>query len=159
MGTINYYKNKYITLGVNVNYLYEEKTEFDDNDMYFDEDTYLLDYFDEIQDIINKYNFEFFKVELKPGYYEGFYLYIEDCDYMFLDNTKEKNELLKEITKLKKLLIELVENGLVACFPGWCTSYLSNEGSKEEIKEAIKQMKQDIKKIPTYKIYKRNGGF
>ena len=159
MGTINYCSNKYITLGVNVDYLYEEKEELDDNDIYYDEDDYLSDYFDEIQDIIDKYNFEYFIVKLKAGYYEGFYVYIKDYDYAFFDNSYEKNETLKEATKLKKLLIELAENGLVACFPGWCTSYLSKEGSKEEIKEAIKQIKQDIKKIPTYKIYKRNGGF
>lgn len=157
MGTINYCINKYITLGLNVSeYI---KKYFCEKESNFGIEYCLINYYDELQEIINKYNFEHFKIELRPGYYEGFYIYIDDYDYIFLDNTKEKNEFLKEITKLKKLLIELVENGLVACFPGWCTSYLSKEKSKKEIKEAIKQFKEDIKKIPTYKIFKINGGF
>lgn len=149
MGTINYGRNKYITLGINTNDIcYEDE---------FDQDIINDDY-DECKRILDKYEFEHFKVQLKSGYYEGFYLELEYYDYVFVDNSYEKNEMIKEATKIKKLLIELAEYGLVACHPGWCTSYLNTQDTFKEIQKAIKTMKEDIKKIPTYKIFKRNGG-
>lgn len=110
MGTINYGISKYITLGMNTNDIDENDEEKFDYEM-------VNDYLYDCQLMLDKYNFEHFKVQLKSGYYEGFYLKLEDYDYVCFDNSYEKNEMLKEATKIKKLLIELTENGLVACFP------------------------------------------
>lgn len=156
MGTINYRSNKYITLGLDVDKFkedyYDELNDYDD----LCYNTNFL--YDDLNEIIKNYDFNYFTLSLEYGYYDGFYLNIEDKDFLYFENTAEKNETLKETTLLKKLLVELTDCGLVACFPGWCTSFLNEEETKKEIKKAIKQLKEDIKKIPTYKIYKRNGG-
>lgn len=115
MGTINYGTSKYITLGLNVNEYIKEY--FGEDELDVGTEYELINYYDELQEIIDKYNFEHFEVALQNGYYEGFYLKLEDYDYVCFDNSYEKNEMLKEATKIKKLLIELTENGLVACFP------------------------------------------
>lgn len=148
MGAINYKKNKYITLGLNTN-------EIEDNE---DNLYYIQDILEECDKIIEKsIEFNYFQLTNQEGYYNGFFLDIGFCDYVYFDNTIEKNETIKEATKLKKILIELVETcGLVACFPSWCTTYLNEEETKKEINKAIKEIKSDLQKIPIYKKYKQS---
>lgn len=137
MGTINYKSNEYITIGINPD-------NFDYDDITF--------IYDEIKNILQKYNFNYFNVSIQPGYYEGFYIDIVN-DYLYYDNWNEKRDVLKECTQLKLFLSECIENGLVKVTPGWCTGYYEYKNSKTELKKAIKQLKLYILKYPTYKTY------
>jgi hypothetical protein len=157
MGTINYKSNKYITLGVNMLNIYEECKELEINDFHYCVDDEVETLWEEISNTLLKYTFEYFEVELVNGYSDGFYLDINDKGYIYFDNTKEKNDTLKEATKLKELMLELVENGLVACFPGWATTYLNTKDTVKEINKAIKEIKKDIQTIPTYRNYKKEA--
>jgi len=49
--------------------------------------------------------------------------------------------------------LECVENGLVKCSPGWCTTYYTPEETKKEIAIAIKEMREEARNTPTYKNY------
>ena len=139
MGAINYKTSKYITLGL-------KDDDFDYNDFNFE--------YEEAKNILEKYNFEVLQVKILSGYYNGFSIDI-DFDYIYFDDTVEKNNTLKEATQLKKLLFELCELGLFACFPGWITTFLDYENTKKEIKKAIKDLKIDIKSTKTYSQYKK----
>lgn len=138
MGSINYKTSKYITLGL------KDCEDFEDFDFEYEE----------AKNILEKYNFEVLQVKILSGYYSGFSIDI-DFDFIYFDDTTEKNNTLKEATQLKKLLFELCELGLFACFPGWCTTFLDYENTKKEIKKAIKHLKDDIKQTKTYSQYKK----
>lgn len=140
MGTINYKTSKYITLGIEP----------------FECGEYYEDYQDDwnnIQHLLNNYSFDFFTVNLVPGYYEGFSLDIDPEFYEYFDDWREKQEALKEATQLKKLLLACVDCGLCEVWPGWCTSYKKRNESIEAIKEAIQEIKSDIKALPTWRNY------
>ena len=141
MSTINYKTSKYLTLALK------------DNEDFEEIDGFLFEY-EESKKILEKYDFNILKVEILEGYYNGFSIDI-DFDFIYFDDTIEKNNALKEATQLKKLLFELCELGLVACFPGWCTGFLNYEDTKKEIKKAIKELKSDIKTTKTYLKYKK----
>lgn len=145
MGTINYKSNDFINLGydlshknyyVKINDTYEIETEIN----------YL---YETITDLINSYNLEYFKIDIQQGYYEGFYIDI-DFEYCYFDNYREKQEAQKEITRIKKLLYNIIDYGhIVNCQNGWCTTYYTQEETKEEIKEAIKKMRETVKETIT----------
>ena len=141
MGAINYKTSKYLTLALK------------DNEDFEESDDLLFEY-EESKKILEKYDFNILKVEILEGYYNGFSIDI-DFDFIYFDDTIEKNNALKEATQLKKLLFELCELGLFACFPGWCTNFLNYEDTKKEIKKAIKELKSDIKTTKTYLKYKK----
>ena len=145
MGTINYGYNKYFNMGMNLSLNYDE---YD----YMGEFNYLIE---ETQETLNKYNFEYFKVTLEYGYYEGFYIDI-DFDYLWVDYY-EKALILKELTQLKKLLFELCYIGLVRYSPGWCMGYSDEQTTIKAIKECIRETKENIKKYPTYKTYRKGA--
>ena len=147
MGAINYFTSDYITIGVNTDIYYDEEIENDDNDFLYDE----------IKEILNRYNFCFFHVVLKSGYYEGFTVDIENNFSIAYNDYIDKKEALKEATQIKKFLLECIECGLCVCYPSWCTTYLNYEKSKKEIKEAIKEIKEEIKNTPTWLKYKKEG--
>ena len=140
MGTINYNTSRYITIGINP-------------DDYNDENYVVNDIYDEIKSVLNKYNFYFFNVCIVPGYYEGFSIDIDNNFSVCYDDYNEKREAQKEITQIKNFLIECVNCGLVACFPGWCMGYANYKETLQLIKEAIKEMRMEAKDIPTYKNY------
>ena len=158
MGAINYGRSKYITLGYNTDVLYEEKEELEDNDIYYDVDDTIYSQFEELEYIVGKYNFDYFDVKLKSGYYDGFYLEIKDNEYVYFDDMKEREDVLKEISVLKKLLLELIDNGLLVCYPWWVTKWLNDVESIKEVNKAIATIRKDIRKIPTYRTYKRMKG-
>ena len=146
MGAINYKTSKYITIALKTDNLdFENEEDFDD---------YIVFQYEETKEILKKYNFNILQIETISGYYEGFSINI-DFDFVYFDNTTEKNEALKEATQLKKFLIELLDIGLFACFPGWCTTFLNYEETRAEIKKAIKNLKNDIKNVKTYLKYKK----
>lgn len=154
MGAINYKSNNIITLGYNIPKKEEEaekeaENEKEINDVYFDIEE--VD-FEDLKEIYNNYSFNILDVKIKSGYYEGFYIDI-NFDYIYFENVEEKQEALKEATKLKKFLLESLNFGMVVCRPNWCTSYSTIEESKKEIKEAIKNLKEEIKNTLTEKNY------
>ena len=142
MGAINYFTSDYITIGYNTNNIdYEDKLYYED-----------IEYeYDEISAILKNENFYYFNVMLKPGYYEGFTIDIENnFNYCFNDYT-EKMEALKEVTRIKNFLLYIVNNFNVnVVYPGWCTSYCDYKKTISEINEAIKEIKTEIKSTPTY---------
>lgn len=155
MGTINYGTSDYITIGYNLNW---DGSEFEtweemENEKQLDiEDMYI-----NIRAILNKYDFTFYHVTIEPGYYEGFYIDIENNFPYCYDSREDKRAAQKEVTELKALLIECVNTGLVQVWPGWCMSYNTRIESIEAIKTAIKEMRAEIKSIPTWYTLNQRG--
>jgi hypothetical protein len=149
MGAINYKTSDYITLGYNTgNIDYED-------DIYYEEINFE---YEEINALLKKEYFYYFHITLKPGYYDGFTIDIENnFDYCFNDYS-EKLEALKELTRIKNFLIYIVDNfNINVVYPGWCTSYGNYKKTISEINAAIKEMKSEIKTTPTYYILKIAG--
>ena len=147
MGTINYGTSEYITIGLEPyntdDYIFEDGN--------VDYDAMSTDYdcdIKNVQFIMDKYNFSFFDINIKYGYYEGFYLDI-NANFDFY-NWEDKADALKEATQLKNMLIECCGVGLCEILPGWCTSYKSYAESIKSIKDAVWQIKQDIKSTETW---------
>lgn len=151
MGAINYGTSDYITMGMQPLQVQELENNFDFAD------SYMEDIYGAAENELNKYDFYYYNVTLKSGYYEGFYLNIENNFDLYYDNWEDKKEALKEITQLKKFLIALANLGMVSCHPGWCTAYLNHSETLENIKETIKAMKDEVKYIPTWTQYKRRN--
>lgn len=171
MGTVNYETSKYITLGLQPLSAYDlERDEVFMQVMQEQVDEYGGSIEDAISEYIedcteedwytaekslSKYFFRFFDVRILPGYYEGFSIQI-DTTYNYYDDWNEKREAMKEATQLKNFLLECVENGLVQCFPGWCTAYASPEKSRHAILEAVAEIKREIKAEKTFRQYWAN---
>lgn len=175
MGAINYFTSDYITLGVKP---YDTDDYIKDNDfMDFIREEWNVNTEDEnevlnavneqintdyeadrenAESILNKYGFYYYHIAIKPGYYEGFTLDIENNFGVAYDDYIEKREAQKEITQLKNCLLELAGVGLVACSPGWCTGYADYNGTLEAIKEAIQEMRQEARTTPTWRDYNAN---
>lgn len=152
MGTVNYSRSDYITLGVkpyDPESFTDETGNIDYEEMYscYKDDRENADF------IIDKYGFYYFHVATKPGYYEGFSVGIEFNFPAFFDNCEEQAKAQKEVTALKKCLVELAGNGLVSCRPGWVTGYDDYSGTLQQIKAATKAMRADVAETPTYRQY------
>lgn len=176
MGTINYFTSDYITLGAK---LYDTDDYIKDNDfMNFIREEWNIDTDNEnevlkavneqinmdyeadwenAESILNEYSFYYFNVVLKPGYYEGFTLDIENNFGIAINGWEDRREAQKEITQLKNCLLELAGVGLVACSPGWCTSYKDYNETIKAIKEAIKEIREEYKTIPTWRQYQKEA--
>ena len=149
MGTINYKTSDYITLGYNTNNIDYE------NEFYCDDINYE---YDKITAILQNEHFYYFHITLKPGYYEGFIIDIENNFKWCYDNYHDKTQALKELTKIKKFLLYIVDNfNINVVFPGWCTSYGDYKKTILEINAAIDKMKNEIKLMPTYYLLKLAG--
>lgn len=155
MGTINYGTSDYITIGYNLNW---DDSEFETwEEMENEKQLDIEDMYTNIRAILNKYDFTFYHVTIEPGYYEGFYIDIENNFPYCYDSREDKRAAQKEVTELKALLIECVNTGLVQVWPGWCTSYNTRIESIEAIKTAIKEMRAEIKSIPTWYTLNQRG--
>lgn len=152
MGAINYGSNNYINLGVNVDCL-RDVYGYEYEDFYTEIDFL----YEEITTILDKYNFHYFHITIKSGYYEGFYIDIENNFSICFDDYTEKKEAQKEITQLKHFLNECANNGLVQYFPGWCTSYGDYASTKKAINEAIKTMREEVNSTPTWMQYNKGA--
>ena len=142
MGTINYKTSDYITLGYNCNNI-------DYDDPFYSE--MIQDDYDQTADTRARYDFYYFHVSIDPGYYDGFCIEIEHNFTYCYDNYEEKRAALREITQIKKFLLECVDvAGLCAVSPGWCTSYYDREETIIKIDAAIKEMRQTVKDTPTW---------
>lgn len=169
MGAFNYKKSDYITLGVKP--YYEEEIRRDSDFMeeikeqvkeYGGTESeaiqevicacYESDY-DNISSLLDQHNFYYFHISVEYGYYEGFALNIENNFPVTFDNWEEKREAQKEITEIKKFLTDCAGYGLFACYPGWCTGYEDYKGTISKIKEAVSEMRQEVRNTPTWKMY------
>ena len=173
MGTINYNTSDYITLSIQP-YDYEDiKAGIIDDinsgdyegitaDMVTDNMVYdeIQEYYncDEMnaQGYIDKYNLYYFHVAIEPGYYEGLSIDISNNFPVFFDNYTEKKEAQKEVTQLKKLLIDLAGCGYVETSPGWVMRYKDYKNTLNGIKKAIKEVRQEVATTPTYRDYEAN---
>lgn len=152
MGTVNYSRSDYITMGVKP---YDPESFADENgniDYEEIESCYESDQ-ENAEFIIEKYCFYYFHISTKPGYYEGFSVDIEFNFPAFFDNWQERAEAQKEVTSVKKCLVELAGVGLVSCRPGWCTAYDDYNGTLQQIRAAIKAMRADVAETPTFRQY------
>lgn len=152
MGAVNYSRSDYITLGVKP---YDPAAFTDENGIidYEEMEFCYQNDRDNADCIIEKYGFYYFHVSTKPGYYDDFSVDIEFNFPAFFDSWQERAEAQKEVTALKKCLVELTGNGLVSCRPGWVTGYDDYSGTLQQIKAAIKAMRADVAETPTYRQY------
>ena len=173
MGTINYKTSDYITLGINPDHVWSFKEDPEimqeladnikpyggslENEVLYYADDIFSDLYNDAEAILNNYDFYYYHVVLESGYYEGFSLNIENNFPVFFDDYMERAEALKEITQIKKLMLDLVEAGLVACYPGWCTGYADYKETKKEVNQAIKEMRTEARFTPTYNQYKKEA--
>lgn len=171
MGTINYYTSNYITLGIEPcdSYDLEKDPKFMEemqrraeeygNTIDYEIDQYIMDlYEDDITNIkieLKKHHFNYFHISIEPGYYEGFSLNIENNFCLYFNDYVEKREAQQEITELKHFLIECAGLGMEACSPGWCTGYYNYKDTLKAIREAVREMRQEVQNIPTWKQYEK----
>lgn len=145
MGAINYYTSDYITIGYNLNYIDYEDEFYND---------IISDYYDQVKYRLEQENFSIFTVELKPGYYEGFTIDLK-LNYCYFDDYIEKQEAQKEITRIKKFLLECINDyECSVVFPGWCTSYKDYNESIKLLYIGVQEMRKAARNIPTYKNYR-----
>jgi hypothetical protein len=141
MGTINYFTSDYITIGYNLNNI-------DDIEIYSD---FIQDDFDNVQELLKDYNFYYFHVTIKPGYYEGFSIDIEFNFGWYFDGWQDRAAAQKEITRLKAFLIECIQDfNCCAVAPGWCTAYYDYKTTLKKLNDAIKEMRATVNNTPTF---------
>lgn len=142
MGAVNYFTSDYITIGYNI------------NNVNYDDEFYTEDIewsYNEINEILKNEHFYYFNVTLKPGYYEGFTIDIENNFKYCFDDYNEKLQAQKEVTQIKNFLKYVINYfNMNVIFSGWCTSYLGYKESLKKINNGIKMMRNEIKITPTY---------
>lgn len=112
-----------------------------------EEEFFFADDLDHLQNEINNLKLYYFNLKIEYGYYEGFYLTLnEENTKLIYNNTKEKNEVLKELSAIKKNLINLVKSGILwGCHPSWVYNRLSTADTIREINEIIQELKNEVK--------------
>ena len=156
MGTINYMTSSYITMGLKP----YDISDYADENGNIDYNLLEMDYEDDrtnIESILSRYSFYYFHVAIKAGYYEGFSIDIENNYGVCYDSWQDRKEALKEATQIKLFLLECIDNGLCKCSPGWCTGYYDRAESVKAVKQAVKEMKEEIRSIPTWGYCERMG--
>lgn len=154
MGAVNYITSDYITLGLRP-YDTDDFTD-ENNNIDYDEINYCYECdYENIKHELEKHGFHYYHITIKPGYYEGFTLNIENNYPVALDSWEDRRDANKEITEIKQFLIACAGLGLVKCSPGWCTGYSDYNGTIQAIKAAIKEMRSELKTIPTWLQYER----
>lgn len=144
MGTINYGTSTYLcNIGYNLNNDVADHEEAQNDQLWTAE---------EVEEYLNNICLSYYKIDLIPGYYEGFYLDIRG-DYYADD--EDKQERVEELHKIGRALIHLTNYfGLVNYTPGWCTRYANTGGTIKAIKQAVKKEITAIYNTPkTAKIY------
>ena len=171
MGAVNYYTSDYITMGLvpysvydfeqDTAFMRELQEEVKEYGGTVEEalNSYISDCYDNdrmnIENELEKHNFYYYHITIKPGYYEGFTLDIENNFPIALDRWEDRRNASKEITEIKQFLIECAGFGLVQCSPGWCARYNDYKGTIKAIKAAIKKMRDELRTIPTVAQYNR----
>ena len=142
MGAINYKTSEFITIGYDCSGI-------DYDDEYYYE--FISDCYDQASRALEKYRFYYFDVSIEPGYYDGFSINLE-FEYTCFDDYIEKKEAQKEITQIKKFLLECIENcECVAVYPGWCTGYDDYKETLQTLDAAVRNMRDAVKNTPTWR--------
>ena len=142
MGAINYKTSEFITIGYDCSGI-------DYDDEYYYE--FISDCYDQASRALEKYRFYYFDVSIEPGYYDGFSINLE-FEYTCFDDYQEKKEAQKEITQIKKFLLECIENyECVAVWPGWCTGYDDYKETLQTLDAAVRNMRDTVKNTPTWR--------
>ena len=173
MGAVNYFTSDYITMGLvpysaydleqDAEFMHELREEVEENGGTIDDAlySYISDSYEDdrekIENELAKHHFYYFHITIKPGYYEGFTLDIENSFSVALDGYEDRREALKEITEIKQFLTDCAGLGLVKCSPGWCTGYADYNGTIAAIGEAIKAMRDEVKATPTCRQYNKGA--
>lgn len=166
MGAINYKTGDIITLGLNMDF----DIEFPDDIEEYERDSYEADekafyvqdahdfVKDMVNDILNDISNEYFEIEIKFGYYEGFCVlvnkkYMTDAEiersrrekeypsflldmWTLIDD--ERAEIKEELRRIEEGLKKLTDHYLDVCYPSWCTGWENTqEGNYKAIEEAI----------------------
>lgn len=169
MGAVNYFTSDYITMGLrpydvddftsDSGFMEEIEKEVAECGGTVEEainsyinDCYESDY-ENISFELSKHNFQYYHITVKPGYYEGFTLDIENNYSIAYDSWEDKRAAQKEITEIKQFLIACAGMGLVKCAPGWCPGYSDYNGTIKAIGEAIRDMREEARSIPTWAQY------
>ena len=147
MGAINYGSSDIVNIGLNIDSCFYDNADAEDRE---NELEFMRDY---IQETLDEFYFDFVKIEISSGYYEGFYINIEDPGFNYFDNYIEKQEYIKELSQVHRMLKECINKGLVEYSPGWCTGYSTEKESYIDLAAAIKTAKQAARTTPTYKNY------
>lgn len=171
MGAVNYCTSDYITLGVNpvsawdlendLDFMKEIRAEVAEYGGTVEDaiNNYISACYEDdhanVENILSRFSFWYYHVTIKPGYYEGFTLDIENNFPVAYDGWEDRREAQKEITQLKKCLLELAGVGLVECWPGWCPKYMDYKTTCKAIEAAIKAMRDEVRTIPTWRQYER----
>ena len=142
MGTINYRTGDVITFGTQDN----------------EDNNWITNLFNTSKEIINNYDFEWFKVKPEYGYYEGTSVVIDrnyvtqrDIDRYhypsFLKIDKDDAiEIETEMTQLRKVINEIAEL-MPITHPGWCMGYVTDpKEMTQEIDEALDRVLKEIRK-------------
>lgn len=137
MDAINYGTSDIITLGLDVKKAI---------DLDFHQDFI----YEKIHKCVENYNSIYFNLTIKLGYYNGFYLDINKNFVVPFDSQEEKEQVLKELSMLKELLIECVYQGLRACIPGWCTTFFGYYKSLELIDRTFDSWQLKIKEARVF---------
>jgi hypothetical protein len=173
VGAINYYTSDYITLGVkpydyddfanDADFMEEAQNNIDEyggtieSEIYsYIQECYACDLMN-VETALKHYDFYYFYVAIKYGYYEGFTIDIENNFSVAFDTWEDKQLAQKEITRLKEFLIECAGLGLVSCSPGWCTGYSDYKGTLTRISSAVREMREEVRRTPTWAQYNRGG--
>lgn len=171
MGTINYCTSDYITMGIEptqpydlmkdadfLQYCKEEYPDIDPETIAEEEaERYAEDDRTNAESILANYSFYYFHIVIKSGYYEGFYIDIENNFPVFYDDYRERKEALQEVREIEKCLIDLANIGIVSCYPSWCMGYANRTQTLKDIKAACKAMRDEIRTTPTYRQYNRES--
>ena len=169
MGTINYYTSDYITMGIkpyrysdfenDPDFMEEMQNNVDEYGGTLEEEIqlYINDCYEcdlmNVKTTLKKYDFYYFHVAIKYGYYEGFTIDIENNFPICFDTWEDKRLAQKEITRLKEFLVECAGMGLVSCSPGWCTGYSDYKGTLLSIALAVREMREEVRNVPTWSRY------
>lgn len=144
MGAINYFTSDYLTIGYNLSGI-----DYSDDDFSFD--NIVQDDYDNIEILLKNYNFYYFDVKIKPGYYDGFSINIEFNFGWCFDCYQDRKDAQKEITNIKEFLLKCIQNyNCCAVAPGWCTTYYNYQESLKKLNDAIKEMRATVDSTPTF---------
>lgn len=96
------------------------------------------------------------EVRIVPGYYSGFSVEVNLCNWNYFDDYNEKAIAIDDVKDVQKLLDKLVDNyGLSVVSPGWCSTWSNYEETKKAIKKAMAELRRKIKAIPCYSRYRK----
>ena len=111
MGAINYGRNKeFVTLGYDFRLIEEE-------------DDYILcqDEYEQVKWMLEDFKSDNIEVKVESGYYDGFWIRI-DLKVSWFWNYEDKIQTMKDVSKLKTILLAIVDDFSVLAVDCWWVS-------------------------------------